>query len=208
MLPRYAKNPENNRFFAGLLAISGYLVRPATMLTWAAAIVYLATAAACLRAAMMAQGDFHRVNRRAAWSAVALLFVALAAIRVSGADSFSGSVIRSVLLREGDYELRRRFQAPLAAAIVLIGFVLASVALYRRQGLEARFGRHLYRALVASAAMLGLVVLRAVSFHATDALLYAGPVHPNWVLDMGLTTVVAACAITKSEHRPSARRPR
>ena len=51
--------------------------------------------------------------------------------------------------------------------------------------------------------MIGLVALRLVSFHATDALLYA-PLRLNWVLDIGLTLIVAGSAwafIRTAGHR-------
>lgn len=172
------------------------------MLSWAAAVLYLATAGACIGAAWAARAGRFTVNRSICWTVIAALFTAFAAIRLTGADAAAGAALRTLMMRSGEYDLRRSFQAPLAAALVLIGFAVTVGVLYYWRSWSARFGRHLTRALVASAAMLLLVAFRSLSFHAIDALLYAGPIHPNWAIDLGLTAIVAWCAMAAGRDRP------
>ena len=38
--------------------------------------------------------------------------------------------------------------------------------------------------------------VRIVSLHFVDKLLFSGPLHLNWLLDIGATFVVAFCALT------------
>lgn len=171
------------------------------MLSWAAAALYLLTATACAGAGWAVSRRRFPVDRTA-WWLIGALFTFFAAIRLTGADALAGATLRAFMMRSGEYDLRRSFQAPLAAALVLFGFAVTVGVLYYWRSWSARFGRHLTRALVASAAMLLLVAFRSLSFHAIDALLYAGPIHPNWAIDLGLTAIVAWCAMAAAWDRP------
>jgi hypothetical protein len=50
-------------------------------------------------------------------------------------------------------------------------------------------------ALLATAGFLPLYAVRLISWHATDQLLYGGGIHLNWVIDLGLTSIVAGAAL-------------
>jgi hypothetical protein len=176
------------------------------MMTWLAVTAYLATAMACGGAALSAARPPRGVNHAMAWAGIAALFLALAAIRATDADSLAGAAMRALLTSEGDYGARQKIQAPFASTVILVGFAFVAAGVYYRPALLRRYGRRLFRALAASAAMIGLVALRAVSLHATDAMLYAGPVHPNWIVDLGLTAAVAINAWQTLRAPPKARK--
>ncbi|MEP0473064.1 MAG: hypothetical protein ABJQ41_10395 [Marinomonas sp.] len=53
--------------------------------------------------------------------------------------------------------------------------------------------RSFYLAQISAIAMLCLIALRVISFHATDQLLYG--MRLNWVIDPALTLAVAGAAI-------------
>lgn len=142
------------------------------------------------------------------WIAIAVLFGLLAVSRVTDFENSLRAALRMWLAAEGEYDVRRTIQAPLAAAL-LIGGGLAGLALAMglRPAGSGRANRALAWATRSAVVMLGLVALRLVSLHATDALLYK-PVHLNWLIDIGATLVVAGCAwiYCDRSRRQSARR--
>jgi hypothetical protein len=57
--------------------------------------------------------------------------------------------------------------------------------------------------LIGITVMLGVILMRLISFHELDRLLY-GPVRMNWVLDIGSALLVAASAVVFGRHRDKA----
>ncbi|MCX7863577.1 MAG: hypothetical protein N2423_00850 [Novosphingobium sp.] len=65
-----------------------------------------------------------------------------------------------------------------------------------QQGVQMRVtGVAIRWALLGISVMLGVMMLRLISFHATDALLYRGPIRLNWILDIGATALTGWAAI-------------
>ena len=174
------------------------------MLSAAAAAFYLVVAALCLLAAR-AQSGLPKVG--AVWLAIAMLFLLLAGSRAFGLEESLRGAMRSWLQATGEYGGRRSLQALFAALLVGMGG-LATIGLLtaRRGNSSGPDPRGIGFASYAAAAMIGLVGLRLISLHAVDALLY-GPLHLNWLIDMGASAVVAACAWT-SRHDVRRRRDR
>lgn len=181
------------------------------MLSLTAAALYLIAAALCCGAAHTAGKSDRRRRNRAIWVAIAGLFVLLAASRVFDLENAVRAALRMRLAQEGEYGMRKSIQAPLAAALLAVGG-LAGIALLLglRPAAPDRAARAVTLAARCAVIMIGLVALRLVSLHATDALLYK-PVHLNWLIDIGTTLAIAVCAWIygrTAQPRHTARWPR
>lgn len=172
------------------------------MLTTIAVILYLAAAGLAGKAGMAA-------NQRAkgarvpgwhtgVWLAVSVLFLALAVSRYFGLEESLRIWLRSGLQAEGVYDTRRDMQSVLASLAIVAGTigVTAGFALMLRSRVLQRAGlsRIVAVAGLAGAAMVMLVVVRIVSLHMLDMLLYRGP-RMNWIVDIGSTATVAVAAV-------------
>lgn len=168
------------------------------MLSYAASAIYLVTAlltlAAGLRVAPLSVSG-NRPGERMQWIGIAVIFVLLAMSRISGAEEWLEGVLRTWLVGSHLYEGRRDIQRPVAA-MALVVIALAALAFVMRKSVVMRLiETPIAWARTAAIAMLALVVVRVISFHPFDAVLYAKPLHPNWILDLGLTGIVAAAAV-------------
>ena len=165
-----------------------------SLFSFFAAAVYLLVAGLCAQAFVTGR-RLDRINRKSLWWAIfALLFVLLAALRLSGLEEYWRNGTRNLLRKDGIYEIRRDVQAPLSVIAILC--CAALVALTVRSHLRTRVGspyRIIAYARFAAACLCGLVVLRVISFHAIDTLLY-GPLKLNWVIDLGASLVIGLCA--------------
>ena len=104
----------------------------------------------------------------------------------------------------GIYDDRHTFQVP-----VTLGAVLAIAGLIWLANRSSRAGNS-GRALSFAVIMLLFTAVRATSLHAVDAFLYQsiGPVHVNYVIDLGLTALVAALALADWRNVPERRSQR
>lgn len=124
------------------------------------------------------------------WWLVAGLFLLLAAWRIGEGEIWIQDRLREWSRARGFYGERRDLQMPLTLAGVLAA--LAAVAWKWRHGLGARSEI----AKLAALALTGFSIIRAISLHAIDALLYQpGPVHINYLVDGGLTALCAVLAL-------------
>lgn len=131
----------------------------------------------------------------AVWGALVILFAALIVWRVLSLEDILRTELRDLLRGSHAYGQRRGLQLVLAGGLALIGAIAATVAIRMvRTLIRGRRDRFCFIALLSGGAMLGLVLLRLISWHATDLLLF-GPLKLNWFLDLGLATSVAACAL-------------
>lgn len=175
------------------------------VLALAACGMYVGVAVACCFAVRNAMSH----GSRRFWMVAGAFFFVLAVLRASGIEYAITDALREHLYREGAYESRREFQRPLAAG----AFVLICAALYlfylKRPAPKAGVRDwSKFWAMIAITVMAGVILMRLISFHELDRLLY-GPVRMNWVLDIGSTLVVAASAVRFGKHRdasPSDRR--
>ena len=155
-----------------------------------AALAYLATSGAALFAAARAPADRRKIAW-INWSAVAAIFVLLALWRLGNGEALVQDHVREWTRANGTYDDRHAFQVP-----VTLGAVLAMAALVwlaRRASGSGRSGPALSFSLI----MAVFTAVRATSLHAVDELLYAsiGPIHINYLIDLGLTALVAALAV-------------
>lgn len=166
-----------------------------SMLSLAAAVLYLLVSSSCILAATTAirgrQMRWHGRN----WALLAVLFVAFAALRIFGFEEVWREDWRIAMRFEGTYEERRSFQRPIVAALIAIGASLALWWVYR----VARVirGRRNIATMVATscaAVMVFVLALRLVSLHPIDSLLY-GPIKLNWIMDVGSSLAVLGSAL-------------
>ncbi len=165
-----------------------------SLFSLAASAIYAVVAVVCLVAAAAAQRRRQQRWHLRAWVLLCLFFFALAALRWFGIEDVLRDDLRLLMRADGAYSERRSFQRPVAAAVVGLAGIGVLVWFYR--GFRTVRGRRNVAVMVAAAgafAMLGLVVLRLVSLSPVDALLY-GPIKLNWLVDLGSSALVAACA--------------
>lgn len=129
------------------------------------------------------------------WLAVAAAFVLLIAVRQFGVEELLRDSLRQTLRAEGIYGVRREFQRPLTAIIIVVGAGFGLVAVLRFPGWSSRTRLAVWCARWATLGYIPLYCLRIVSLHATDVLLYRGPLRLNWLIDGGLAAVAGIAAL-------------
>lgn len=125
-------------------------------------------------------------------------------MRVLQVEDRLRSAGRAWIMEQHGYSKRWDWQAPAAALLVVLIFA----ALFfiwarrsRRKEKHAQFPQMLRVALVAVGAMVVLILLRLISLHAIDSVLYRGP-HLNWVVDTASTVVVILSGIVSAVQKP------
>lgn len=172
------------------------------MLNLLGVLAYLVVVLACLAAALRARGAPSRRARTRLtrhWLGLAALFVILAAWRGLGGEVALQEWARGLLHAEGIYAARRSWQGPVGASALLAAGAWASwLAIRDRRRLDPLVGW----SRLAGLGLLGYTLLRLLSWHPVDALIYAGlgPFHINHLIDMGLTIFcgLAACVAARA----------
>ncbi len=173
------------------------------MLNAIGSIVYLATAVLCVRARVAAGEKALGRGDRLVWLGATLFFCILALMRIFALEDAIRDVLRAALIRDDAYAERHGFQSVLAASLLLAMFA-GSILTWRIMH-NRKWDRTMRWAIFGIIVMTGLVTLRIISFHATDALLY-GPLHLNWFIDMGATVLTGWAAYIRARVTPSHRR--
>ena len=159
-------------------------------------IPYALVAGLAVHAAMRARANLW--PRRAVWGwlAVAVIFIGLIAFRLTNGEDLTRQALRDLLMERHYYESRRALQRPLAALLVLATSVAIFAAWRWWPRGEGRPATLLRVGILAAAAYVPLNLLRIVSLHDVDRLLYARPVPPNWIVDFALTLIAGGCALS------------
>jgi hypothetical protein len=162
-------------------------VAPISLFSQLAALAYALTGMAALIAVARARKRLAMAN----WVAVAAIFAALVLWRLTNGEALWQDRIRTWARANGSYDDRQAWQVPLTLLAVMV--IVAIAGWMFRSGRARHSGRALALALI----MVIFTAVRAASLHAVDALLYAsaGPIHVNYVIDMGLTALVALLAV-------------
>ena len=162
------------------------------VLSMAACLAYLAVGLLCWRA-------WHEASRQdlpwgggRLWLLLALLFAFLIASRLLMFEDFARQILRDVLVTDGAYAGRRQWQA-LLSVFAALGFIVGIGWIWRMRNRRREGARWLMLGRMAALAMLGLIVMRLISFHAIDGLLY-GRLHLNWVEDLGASLLAGYAA--------------
>lgn len=163
-----------------------------SMLSLITAAFYCLVAFACLLT--MASASFRRQSHWHvhSWSALALLFAVLAAMRVFAIEDLLREELRLVLQAEGLYEDRRVLQGPVFAALFITSAAIGGLWTFHVS--RTIRGRRNIAAMIAIASgctLVFLLTLRILSLHSVDQLLY-GPLKLNWIIDLGASATVLA----------------
>jgi hypothetical protein len=167
------------------------------MLNLLGVLVYLAVSGLCLTAALRARKAPSRRARRQLvrhWSGLAMLFALLAAWRGWGGEVFVQEWGRGLLHAEGVYAARRSWQGPVGAfALLAAGAWVSWLAIRDHHRIDPLVGW----SRIAGLGLLGYTLLRLLSWHPVDAVIYAslGPILVNHLIDMGLTLFCGLAAI-------------
>lgn len=168
---------------------------PTELLGLVAAALYAATAMLTLRAAMKARPA--PVWHRTVWLVAVGLFTACALSRLFGLEEGLRLLLRGELREEHIYSARREYQSVIASVIIVVATLAAFVGAVTvfRSGVLKSGGRSriVLAAGLACAGMALLIVVRVVSLHALDVLIYRGP-RLNWIVDIGTTGAVGVLA--------------
>ncbi len=159
-----------------------------------AAALYILVALSCMVAGGAAATRRQPWTVTTQWWLIAGLFLAMALARYFDMEHTLRQNMRGVLLADGAYEMRREYQRPVAALVVVLGSGLAFWLVYKIA--QARASRRilaLRAARMAALSLVTLVVLRIVSLHPVDGLLY-GPLKLNWIIDIGASVLIMGAA--------------
>lgn len=175
----------------------------------AAVFLYLVVIAVTSVAAFMAAKYRQAAAERLSWTIVAAAFAGLALLRLVNAEELMRQSLRRMIVEQGVYSERWSIQGPITALAMLLAAVL--ITWFVRRAFVANRHRLDLPVRVALLAVLGfvpLLALRVISLHATDQLLYRGPIRLNWLLDVGiaLTVFVAATMYIRMSKRLRQRR--
>lgn len=178
------------------------------MLSGIAAVVYGVVALVCGVAAIMVARLPERLRETIVWTLIVGLFVGLAVMRLTGAEAWATEHLRQSFQQEGLYVARRTYQRPIAALVLALSGLLLGSLIAVFAGKKRHFSPFVRNAALAAVGMVLLIAVRVVSYHPIDQVLYASRLHLNWVLDIGLTLMVAACAIRAADRARRATRGR
>lgn len=184
------------RFEFHMMQISG-------LLALTAVIFYFVVAVLCVRALLAARRGHGGIRPPAfharVWLIASLVFIAAAISRYFGIEEDLRIWLRGGLRAEDLYQERRDFQSIIASVVIVVAALagMAGFALMLRSGVLQRTGpsRIVAIAGLACAGMVLLALLRLVSLHMIDALLYRGP-RLNWFIDIGTTVITGWMAVT------------
>lgn len=171
------------------------IVSGPSILGWIAAALYALVVLACLWAAATARAKQQPAAHLRSWVVLALFFAVLIYLRVNNLEEVWRDELRESLRQTDEYGDRRGIQVPLTVGII-VATALGALAwtYFQVRVAGSRRSQTLIAAQLAAGAMVILIGLRMVSFHALDQLLY-GPLKLNWIIDLGVAAAVIASAV-------------
>ena len=155
---------------------------------WIGGFLYLCTACACLYAATFTLPEAIGRKFRGHWAGIAALLVALAVIRVGQFEEATRNALRGALRSDGGYDARWEIQGP-AMVVVLLALVAGGIWLYLT---AVNRPRAVTLARAGALGMVGLLMVRIVSIHMIDQLIYSGigPLRLNHLYELGLLGLI------------------
>ncbi len=173
------------------------------------AFVYLLVAVAAIVAVRAARQAHRPTHDMVQWFVIASGFVLLAVTRIAGLEELARASLREWVRTQDLYDARGDFQSVAAVLIILLATATA-FALWRmwEKRRRSRAGKARFFALLALFGYIPLWGLRLVSFHATDRILYASPIHLNWIIDGSLALACALGALYYARETGRQSRPR
>ncbi|MEE4154638.1 MAG: hypothetical protein V2I27_10810 [Erythrobacter sp.] len=185
------------------------MLEPPSLLSLFAAALYGLVVLVCLLAMTSSISGGQRRWHSLGWLMLGILFLGCAAARMLGLEEFLRDSLRDVLRTDGAYGSRRDLQSMLIAALLVLGATISCWLGYRSlRAARCRRDLIVMVALAAGGAMIALLMLRLISLHWIDVVLF-GPLKINWFADLGLScTVLAAAAYYIRRVRSAKLRPR
>ncbi len=172
------------------------------MISWLnviAVLLYCAAIGSCLRAAASAGRSGLPKRHRSTFLGTAALFAFFALSRLLSGEDALREWLRAQLREQGAYADRGDIQAVLVVVLALIAIGAAAFLVKRLWSSRSRPLSFLRQAtMLAGLSFAALYGLRIISLHSVDAVLYAGPLRPNWIGDIGLTLAITAMALIYS----------
>lgn len=171
-------------------------------------VLYALTATLCALCVLAAMRTQKPTSEKINWTAITLFFVGLILLRGFLIEDNIEQAIRQTLRDGGDYASRRHYQSAIAISLVGVMAVAAFLGYRIFARLRGRIEIIVFAANAACAAMIGLILLRVLSLHAIDRILYGFRI--NWIVDIGVTIFVGACAvgyIGLARSQPKRRQP-
>jgi hypothetical protein len=166
-----------------------------TIISLLAAALYGGVAVICLMALVSSLSQRQAMWHAVGWGAVILFFVGLVLLRVWNVEELLREELRLSLYAKGSYDDRRAIQGPLFAGIFGTAALIGGFAVFQvSRTISGRRNIAVVMAFGGVGAMIFLVLLRIVSLHSVDELLY-GPLKLNWVADIGSALLVLASAV-------------
>lgn len=166
-----------------------------SLLSLIACGIYAMVAFACVKAAGEARAKRQQGWHAKTWTSIAIFFAILIITRLVGLEDLLREGLREWLQAEGLRDRRRAIQGPAIAVAIALFAAAGMLAVYWvAQRISGRRNIAVAAALGACGAMVGVIALRIISFHALDRFLN-GPLKLNWVGDMGASFAVLAFAI-------------
>jgi hypothetical protein len=169
------------------------LIQPEpSSLSLVAAAFYGAVVVSCVLA-LAAARDRRQIRWHVTgWSVLAMLFIILAAMRLFAVEDILRDGLRELLRAEGTYDSRRALQGPIFATLFVIAAAMGGFWFFHvSRTIRGRRNIAAMLAIASGCSLLFLLMVRIVSLHAMDELLY-GPLKLNWVIDLGSSAVVLA----------------
>lgn len=165
------------------------------MLSLIAAAFYGAVVFACLLALAAAMARQQIRWHVLGWSALALLFVVLAAMRVFAIEELLREELRQLLRAEGTYDNRRAIQGPVFAALFITAAAIGGYwTFHTARTIRGRRNVAAMLGIASGSTLVFLLLLRIVSLHSVDQLIY-GPLKLNWIIDLGASTIVLTAGL-------------
>ena len=160
-----------------------------------ASALYLFVVSACVLAATAAARSGQMAWHFRSWVILAVFFVSLLCLRGLGLEEALRDIVRDWSRGEGIYAGRREFQS-ISVSVMLVVFGCAGFLWFYKavNNLRGRRNIAVIAALLSAGAMGFLVLLRLISLHAIDRIIY-GPMKLNWIVDTATAVAVMGCAV-------------
>lgn len=184
---------------------------PSQAFGWLAMVTYLCASGFSIAAWHAAVRCRRPASESIRWIGIGAFFICILAMRFFGIEEGLRTKIRAYLVENQEYFSRWEVQAPAAAVAFVMIFAGISALFFLHPARKPPVARRSrlksaqWLSDLAVTAMSALIVLRIISLHSIDALLYHG-LHLNWVIDVG-STALALYGAHRYHHLLTATRP-
>ncbi len=159
-------------------------------------ISYVAAAIACLLVGLFLEQRPGKDTRAQAnfWLGLTTLLLVLAAMKVIGVQDAVLHRVREFAWDDGWYSSRRPLQAKIIGAILVAVGIFLAIVLYKLHSLRGSLGAP----VIAVTFLLTFILIRAISLHQVDSLIYRSDfagVQVSAIAELSLVLLVLATAL-------------